>query len=130
MGVNITTIDYLRIKKSSKLGKNHYFNGGFLAQGLYKNSSNSMDLFSIHSLNLRVVYIQTSETPGRAKRASSNVAKRMPGVEHIAGGTEFGEDTVHGRNPVNSPVDICSLSHYFKGFNTSQVVAWDFFHQQ
>jgi len=39
------------------------------------------------------VYIQTSETPGRAKRAG-NVAKRMPGVEHIAGGTEFGEDTV------------------------------------
>ena len=34
MGVNITTIAYLRVKKSSELGKNHYFNGGFSAQGV------------------------------------------------------------------------------------------------
>ena len=34
MGVNITTIAYLRVKKSSELGKNNYFNGGFSAQGV------------------------------------------------------------------------------------------------
>ena len=70
MGVNITTIDYLRIL--------------------------------IIEIGSTIILMVTSEscvysnleTPGRAKRASSNVAKRMPGVEHIAGGTEFGEDTV------------------------------------
>ena len=60
----------------------------------YKNCLNSMDLFSIHSLKSESCVYSNPRSPGRAKRASSNVAKRMPGVEHIAGGTEFGEDTV------------------------------------
>ena len=34
------------------------------------------------------------------------------------------------RNPVNSPVEVGSLSHYLRGFYTCQVVVWDFFHQQ
>ena len=89
-----------------------------------------MDLFSICSLNLRVVYIFTSETPGRAKRASSNVAKRMPGVEHIAGGTEFGEDTVSWKKSGVHQLRLVIYPIISKGFNTSQVVAWDFFHQQ
>ena len=35
--------------------------------------------------------------------------------------------TVDGRNP--APVDIVNIS-LFTGIHTSQVVVWDFFHQQ
>ena len=38
-------------------------------------------------------------------------------------------DTVDGRNLVNSPVEVGSLSHYLQGFYTFQVVQ-GFFHQQ
>ncbi len=37
-------------------------------------------------------------------------------------------NTVDGRNP--APVEVGSLSQYLQCFFTSQVVVWDFFHQQ
>ena len=42
--------------------------------------------------------------------------------------TCLGDPTVDGRNP--APVEVGSSSHYLQGFFTSQVVVWDFFHQQ
>ena len=39
--------------------------------------------------------------------------------------------TVDGSEIRRSPVEVGSLSHYLQGlFFTSQVVVWDFFHQQ
>jgi len=47
----------------------------------------------------------------------------------------FGTDellitTVDGSAIRRSPVEVGSLSYYLQGFYTSQVVVWDFFHQQ
>jgi len=39
-------------------------------------------------------------------------------------------NTVDGRNPASQLRLVGSLSHYLRGFYTSQVVVWDFFHQQ
>ena len=37
-------------------------------------------------------------------------------VFHYKPSIFWGRDTVDGRNPVNSPVEIGSLSHYLQGF--------------
>ena len=79
MDVNITTIAYLRVKKSSELGKKHYFNGGFSAQGVgYNLLIRSPLIHQLPSQNIpsgstSFAYLRHTSATGRRTRRDGQI---------------------------------------------------------
>ena len=69
---------------------------------------------ALPNLNYNTIDSQPKLSPTQTQTPSSNL---------VSGG----DDTVDGRNP--ALVDMVKIP-LFTGFYTSQVVVWDFFHQQ
>ena len=69
-------------------------------------------------------------TPSRCQNLSKPVHEQQRPPEIQVNKYIVDVTTVDGSEIRRSPVEVGSLSQYLEGFYTSQVVVWDFFHQQ